>query len=401
MLRAIKIRLYPNSTQEVYISKLLGCYRLLYNSCLALKKQKYDEDKTSLNLKELGDFFHNDLTKNPEYLFLNEHNTKVLKQSIINLLDAYKLFFKKNGTGFPKFKSKRDNKQSCRFPIEAISKRNEYSTGKLTLTSDLKNIKFRCSDEYKEYLVKHKLNIKSATLTRTKSCKYYLSILIDGDLNKQLPETNNMIGIDLGIKSFVTTSNNESFENLKLKQNNEKKLTRLHRDLSRKAVGSNNRNKQRIKLSKFYEKLNNKKENYLHSVTNKLLNDNQVIVMENLNVSGMMKNHKLARSIQELSLHRFKSILDYKSNWYGRELVLVDQFYPSSKLCNSCGYKNDLLSLSDREWKCDGCGEIHDRDHNASLNILNEGKRIINNKIGSRTPELTLMKSMSLDNSLK
>jgi len=392
MLKAVKIRLYPNQQQEEYINKLLGCYRFVYNQCLALKKEKYNNEKLNYGLKELGDFFHNDLTKNSEYSFLNEHNTKVLKQSIINLLDAYKQFFQKKGTGFPKFKSRKDNKQSCRFPIDAISKRNEYGIGKLSLTKEIKNIKFRCSDEYKEYLIKHKSNIKSATLTRTKSGKYYLSILVDGDLNKTLSETNNMISIDLGIKSFVTTSNNDVFENLKLKRNNEKKLIRLHRDLSRKVIGSKNRNKQRIKLSKFYEKLNNKKENYLHSVTNKLLSENQTIIMEDLNVSGMMQNRKLSKSIQELSLHRFRSILEYKAGWYDRKLVFIDRFYPSSKLCSHCGYKNESLSLQDRTWKC-VCGIEHDRDHNAAMNILNEGQRII----GCRTSESTLTESKSLD----
>jgi len=403
MLKAVKIRLYPNKTQEIYINKLLGCYRFVYNQCLALKKQKYDENKTSLNLKELGDYFHNDLTKNQEYSFLNEHNTKVLKQSIINLLDAYKLFFQKNGTGFPKFKSRKDNKQSCRFPVEAISKCNDYSTGKLTLTTDLKNIKFRCSNECKNYLVKHKSNIKSATLTKTKSGKYFLSVLVDGDLNKDLPKTNNMVGIDLGIKTFVTTSNNETFENLRLKRTNEKILARLQRYVSRKQKGSRNRNKARIRLAKYYEYLNNVKENYLHEVTNKLLSENQTIIMETLNVSGMMKNHKLARSIQELSLYRFKSILEYKSVWCGRELIFIYQFYPSSKMCNVCKTKNESLSLSDRTWRCQ-CVAEHDRDHNASLNILNEGKRIMAGKttsIGCRTSESTLTERSPIGHSMK
>ena len=290
MLKAVKIKLYPNKAQEIYISKLLGCYRFVYNNCLALKKQKYDQENVNYSLKQLGDHFHNSLTKNPEFSFLNEHNTKVLKQSILNLLDAYKLFFKKNGTGFPKFKSKHNNKQTCRFPVEAISKRNDYQTGKITLTIDLKNITFRCSDKHKQYLHDNKQGIKSATLIRTKSGEYFLSILVDGNITKVLPAPKQqMIGIDLGIKSFITTSNCDVVENLKIKRTNQKKLNKLHRDLSRKAKGSNNRNKQRIKLAKFYQKLNNTKENYLHQVTNKLLNDNQVIVMEDLNVSGMIK----------------------------------------------------------------------------------------------------------------
>ena len=388
MLKAIKIRIYPNETQKVYIGKLLGSYRFVYNNCLALKKNKYIEDKSNLGLKELGGFLHNDLTKNPEYIWLQEHNTKVLKQSIMNLMEAYKRFFV-NGNGFPKFKSKHDNQHSCRFPLEAISKRNDYSTYKLTLTSDLKNIKFSCSEKYINYLVKHKEGIKSATLTKTKSDKYFLSILVDGDITNALNKPiNDIVGIDLGIKTFIVDSKGNEYENLKLKRNNEKKIAKLHRELSKKQKGSKNRGKSRIKLARLYEKLNNKKQEYLHSITNKLLNENQVIAIENLSVKGMMQNHKLSRSIQELSLYDFKSKLIYKANWYSRDIVEVGRYFASSKLCNECGYKNINLTLNDREWVCQ-CGVRHDRDLNAAINIENEGKKILNNKIPTRCGELT------------
>ena len=377
MLKAIKIRLYPNSDQEDYIANLLGSYRKVYNLALNYKKEAYDNDKTNINLKELGKEFHNNWTKSDEYFYLKEHNTKVLKQAIINMLDSYKRFFV-NKTGFPKFKSKHNTKQSCRFPINAISKKNNYESNKLTLTKQLKNIKFRTSDRYKRYLTKYKLGIKSATLTRTKSGNYYLSILVDGDLTKTLPKPNNdIIGLDLGIKDFIVTSEKTKFENIKVRRNNEKKLSKLNRKLSKKQKGSNNKNRARIKLAKYHEKLNNKKENYLHHIANQLLDENQVIVIENLNISGMMKNHKLARSIQELSLYRFKEILRYKSKWYGRDLIEIDRFYPSSKLCSSCGFKNNDLKLSDREWTCPKCKSVLDRDYNAAINIRNEGQRII------------------------
>jgi putative transposase len=388
MLKAIKIRLYPNNGQEIYINKLLGCYRFVYNKCLDIKIKKYTEEGVNYNLKDLGNYFHQDLSKNEDYNWLNEHNTKVLKQSIINLLDSYKRFFI-NGNGFPKFKSKHDNKLSCRFPSEAISKKNNYLTNKLTLTGELKNIKFKCSDEYAKYLDKHKSNIKSATLSKTKSGNYFLSILIDGDLNKTLNKTNNSVGIDLGIKDFIITSESEIFENIKIKRNNKNKLVKLNRSLSKKQKGSKNKNKARIKLARFHNKLNNKKENYLHHVVNTLLNENQVIVMENLNIKGMMKNHNLAKSIQELSLYRFKEILKYKAEWYGRDIIEIDRWFPSSKLCSNCGNKNNELKLKDREWTCTSCNTTHDRDVNAAINILNEGKRILNNKIPIRDGELT------------
>jgi putative transposase len=389
MLKAIKIRLYPNETQKVYINKLLGSYRFVYNNCLALKKDKYIEDKSNLGLKELGNYFHQELTKNPEYIWLQEHNTKVLKQSVINLLDSYKRFFI-NGNGFPKFKSKHDNQHSCRFPLEAISKRNDYSKYKLTLTSDLKNIKFGCSDKYVNYLTKHKEGIKSATLTKTKTGKYFLSILVDGDLEKILNKPiNDIIGIDLGIKTFIVDSKGNEYENIKIKRNNEKKLVKLHKELSRKEKGSKNRDKSRIKLANLYEKLNNKKQEYLHNISNKLLNENQVIVMEDLNIKGMMKNHNLSKSIQELSLYDFKSKLIYKADWYGRDIVEVDRYFASSKLCNCCGHKNTELKLNNREWKCDSCSTTHNRDLNAAINIEKEGRKILNNKIPIRCGKLT------------
>jgi putative transposase len=389
MLKAIKIRLYPNKTQEDYISKLLGSYRFVYNQCLALKKNKYLEDKSNLGLKELGFFFHSELTKNEEFSWLTEHNTKVLKQSIMNLMESYKHFFV-NGSGFPKFKSKHDNQHSCRFPFEAISKKNDYLNYKLTLTSNLKNIKFSCSEKYVSYLNKNREGIKSATLTKTKTGKYFLSILVDGDLRKELQKPiNDVVGIDLGIKTFIVSSDGKSYENIKLKINNKKKLAKLHRELSRKQKGSKNRDKSRIKLANLYEKLNNKKQEYLHSVTNTLLNENQVIAMEDLNIKGMMKNHHLARSIQELSLYDFKTKLIYKANWSNRIVIEVGRWFASSKLCNKCGYKNTELTLNDRDWICFSCGVKHDRDVNAAINIENEGRKILNNKIGHRLPELT------------
>ena len=393
MLKAVKIRLYPNKTQVNYINQLLGCYRLVYNKCLDRKKTAYMTDKSNYTLTHLGHYLHQELTKDPDYSFLTEHNTKVLKQAILNMLESYKRFFV-NGSGFPKFKSKHDNKQSCRFPEEAISGLNDYESGKLMLTKQLKDLHFRCSPEYKIYLNKHKTGIRSATLTKTKSGNYFLSILVDGSLDKQVQApVNDIVGIDLGIKDFIVCSDGKIYGNIKIKRNNEKMLVKLNRQLSKKTNGSNNKNKARIRLAKYQEHLNNIKENYLHRVTNQLINENQVISMESLDVKNMMSNHKLARSIQELSLYRFKSMLIYKANWYGRYVVEVDKWFPSSKLCSVCGYKNVDLTLSDREWTCPKCGTHHNRDFNASQNIKKEGQKII----GSRSPEFTLVDNHNTD----
>ena len=376
MLRAIKIRLYPNVTQAIQINRLLGCYRVVYNQCLARKINSYKENKVSENLSTLGQFVHHELLKDDNFIWLREQNTKVLKQAVNDMLSAYKNFFKQH-TGYPRFKSKKkDNKQSCRFELGAISKRNDYTTYKLSL-ANIKNIKFRCNKKYAEYLQKHKANIRQATLTKLPCGEYYLSILIDGDLTHKVKESHNIIGIDLGIKDFIVTSDGEVFDNLHFKKSESKKLIRIQKQLSRKKNNSNNRNKARIKLAKLYKRITDKKQYYLHQVSNYLIDENQVICMEDLNVSGMLRNHKLAGSIQELNFGEFKRMLEYKANWYGRKLIFVDRFYPSSKTCNHCGYINKKLKLSDRQWVCPNCGEIIERDYNAALNIRDEGIRLI------------------------
>lgn len=377
MLRAVKIRLYPNNTQEVQINKLLGCYRVVYNQCLARKINSYKENKVSETRTTLSKFYHHELIVNPDFIWLKEQNSKILKCAIADMLSAYNMFFKVHA-GFPKFKSKHDNKQSCRIEIGAISKRNVYTDYKLSL-GNIKNIKFRCNKKYAEYLQKHKGSIRQAALSKLPSGQYYLSILVDGCLtHKGLKDTVSTIGIDLGIKDFVITSEGEVFNNLHFKKNESNKIKRLQKQLSRKQKGSNNRNKARIKLAKQYKKINDKKQYYLHSVSNSLIDENQIICMEDLNVKGMLRNHKLAESIQEMNFGEFRRILEYKAKWYNRRIVFVNRFYPSSKTCNHCGYINKQLKLCDRQWICPECGQIIERDYNAALNILGEGLRIIN-----------------------
>lgn len=388
MLKAIKIRLYPNKNQEIKLNSLLGCYRFVYNQSLAFKKQRYDNDKQNTSLSDLGKFFHGELRN--EYDWLKEHNTKVLKQSIINLEQAYKNFFKQ-GNGFPKFKSKHDE-QKVRFPQEAVSSKTfDEESSRLNLTKTINGLKFECSDRDKQYLYKNKSGIKSVTIIKTKSGKYFASILIDGDLLRTMNQpTNNSVGIDLGIKTLLTLSNGETIDNPKWITSNEKKLKRLQKQLSKKQKGSNNRAKAKLKLAKAHEKIKNQKSDYLHNITTKIINENQVIVLEDLNVSGMMKNRKLAKSIQQLGLYELRRQLKYKANWYGREVLFIDRFHPSSKKCSGCGNKKEDLTLKDREYICYNCGLVIDRDLNASLNIEIEGLRLYNEKIkkiGQRLPE--------------
>ena len=266
MLRAVKIRLYPNKTQEQILKRVLGCYRFVYNQMLAQKQNAYKTDKTNLKVTDLSKYFHGTLLKDEQYAWLKEQNTKVMKQAIRQMDGAYQKFFKQH-TGFPRFKAKKD-KQSALFPYEAISKRNTCETRHISLTTPLKNIKFRCSDLYFSRLQKYNKKIRSATLSKTKSGNFFLSILIemeDTEL-KKFEHTNEQVGIDLGVKDFVITSDGEVFENKHFFKKEEKQIKKLQRQLSKKVKGSNNRKKAQHKIAKLFERITNKKDAYIHYV---------------------------------------------------------------------------------------------------------------------------------------
>ena len=394
ILRATKIRLYPNKTQEQTLNKVLGCYRFVYNQMLALKQEAYNRDKSNLGLCELSKYFHGELLKDEQYAWLKEQNTKVMKQAIRQMLSAYDGFFKL-GKGFPKFKSKHDN-NSALFPCEAISKSNTFETKHISLTKSLKNIKFHCSNLYFERLQRYKDNIKSATLSKTKSGKFYLSVLMSMNEEefKQFSHTNNRVGIDLGVKDFVITSDGEVFKNKHFFKESEDKIKKLQRQLSKKVKGSNNRDKVRIKIAKEFEHLTNQRVDYIHNVVNSLLRTYDYIFMEDLNVQGMLKNHKLSKAIQELGFYAFKNILKNKAMLNDKFVIEVDRWFASSKTCHKCGYVYKGLTLGEREWTCPICGEHHDRDLNAAVNILIEGNKIL---VGSRTTELTLVDYPTMD----
>lgn len=374
MLKAIKIRIYPNSVQKDFISKQLGCCRLIYNKLLDYKKTQYKEYKQNTSLSQLGKYLTN-LKKQDEYLFLNDVYAMCLAQTMQDLLKAYDNFFKLH-KGYPKFKSKKDTKQSCRFTNLIFRGKKKINGNRITLIKQLTNILFKCSRKEEIYLNHNEKYIHSVTLTKTSTNKYYLSILIDYNII-QKEKLDTVIGLDLGIKDFIVDSNRNRYENRHFYKNQEKKLKKLQQQLSKKQKGSNNRNKLKIKLAKVHEKISNQRNTYLHQITSKLVNENQIICIEDLNVKGMMSNHKLAKSIQELSLYEFRRQLEYKCRWYGRQLIIIDRFYPSSKTCHNCGYIYKDLKLSNREWICPHCGKEIDRDYNASLNILDNGLKQI------------------------
>ena len=393
MLRAVKIRLYPNKQQEVEFNKLLGCYRFVYNHMLDYKMTAYKEAKQNLAITDLSKHFHRELLQDENFSWLKEQNTKVMKQAIRQMLTAYDNFFN-NHRGYPKFKLKKES-QTALFPLEAISRNNTFETRHITLTKTFKNIPFRCSKLCWNRLRNFRDAIRSATLTKTKSGKYELSVLVEFPNEEfvKFKQTGLSVGVDLGVKDFAVTSDGEVFENKHFSGINEKKMSRLQRQLSKKQLGSNNRNKVRRKIAKLSEHITNQKDAYIHEVVNALLSNYDIVCMENLNISGMLKNHHIARAVQEVGMYKFKSILEYKAFVNGKTVVEVDRFYPSSKLCHNCGYKYERLSLAEREWTCPKCGTKHKRDENAAVNILSEGLRII----GSRTPEYKPVENPTVD----
>lgn len=363
MLKAYKYRIYPTADQKVLLNKTFGCCRFIYNRMLDLKKQAYEKDKTNISTYDLI----KEITQlKKQFDWLKEPSNICLQKAVFNLGTAFDNFFRevKKGNkkqGFPKYKNKHKN-NSCKYDlnIHIYQDINKIKIPKIGL------IKTRFDRQPKSVL-------KSITISKSPTNKYYASCVYEtGEVIPAKPEItkHDAVGIDLGLKDFAILSNGEKILNPRFYKEVDHKIKRLQYFESRKKKGGNRRKRIRNKINSLYERKHNLTINFIHHTANSILSKNQTIVIENLNTSGMMKNHCLAKSISEVSWAEFVRVLTYKSEWYGKNLLRIGRFEPSSKTCSCCGYVLDHLSLSTRTWTCPECGAVHDRDHNAATNIL-------------------------------
>ena len=355
-----KFRIYPNKTQACLIHRTLGCARFVYNHFLAVRRDEWQANHKSVSYVQTSQLL-TDLKKREETAWLKEVDSMALQESLRNLDRAYQNFFKLH-TGYPRFKSKHARSQSYRTRNQGDGIRIEGKRIKLPKIGLVKIKQSRVFDG----------RILSATVSRAASGKYFVSLCVETDKESLMkPNRGGQVGIDVGLKEFYTDSNGNTVANPRILRRLSRKLAREQKRLSRKLPKSKNRERQRIRVACIHEKIANIRKDFLHQVTTRLVRENQTIAVEHLNVQGMLKNHKLAKAIADVSWSEFFRQLEYKTELHGGELLKVDTFYPSSQTCHVCGYQNPLTkNLRVREWDCPQCGAHHDRDGNAAKNIL-------------------------------
>ena len=362
MKKALKYRIYPNKTQQALLQATFGCCRFVYNKTLDIRKTAYETDKTKLSKFDL-------IKKIPqlkeEYPWLRDVPHVCLPQAVDNMDRAYQNFFK-SGKGYPKFKTKHRSRQSCKFMVPKCAVLQDISRLKL---SKLGLVKYKKDREFSGLL-------RHIVVTQESDGKYYASCLVEMGVEAPEPQpvdASTAVGVDLGLKDVIVTSDGHKIPNPRFYATIDRRIARLQKHESRKQKGSKRRARIRLKINKLYVKKRNLIKNYIYHIAKTLLRESQTLVMENLNIVGMVKNHKLAKSIQNICWGELRRVLEYKSKWLGHNLIFIDRWAPSTKTCSHCGFHNSTLTLSDRSWVCPGCGTHHDRDVNAAINIKRMG----------------------------
>ena len=373
MYKAYRFRLYTTTNQIELIHKTFGCTRVVYNHYLEKQKALYDEGKDSLSCFDMIKDLKN---LQVERSYLKEVDSCSLRCSLFNLEDAFKRWYKGQGE-YPKFKGKYNSKRSYRTNcISSTYKDKTYQSIEVDLKRHiiklpkLKEVSIKGYRDL-EYLPGRIIN---ATIEQASTLKYYVSVLVEEDDVYTKLKPRKIIGIDLGIKDIVITSDNEKIENPRLIEKYEKRIKRCARELSRRVKGSNNYNKTKKKLAVLHQKLKNARRYFIHQITKKLVIENDIIVTESLKLKDMIEEKRLSKQLTNVSLGDFCRVLEYKAKIYGKKYIKIDSYYPSSQECSRCGYKNEKVKdLSVRSWICPECGSYHDRDYNASYNIMFEG----------------------------
>ena len=363
--KAVKVQIYPRESDKELLAKHFGVRRFIFNKFLGIRNKEYLENSRTLGYYGCSALV-TQMKKDPEFAWLREVNSQSIQAALKDLDGAFDRFFRKIAK-FPRFKSKHDLRQSFKVPQHF-----EVDWEAKTLKIPKFKTKFKFKGQYHGELRK----INSITISKNASGKYFASIQGEFEI-EQKESSGEIIGVDLGIKSLLIDSNGTEIKNERFLRKHLKRIKYLQRQMSKKKKGSCSRNKARIKFAKQHQKVINQRSNYLHQVSSKLINDNQVICLEDLSVKNMVKNHKLAQAISDVSWGSLVSMLKYKAAWHNRQVIQIDRFYPSSKTCSSCNHLMDSMDLSVREWDCPSCGTHHDRDINAAKNILRQGLNIM------------------------
>ena len=388
MMKGLNIRIYPNVRQTRFIERTFGCTRFVYNKVLGMKKELWEDYRLSFNpkIKSLKEEWH----------FLKTVSAQSICNSYNDCMNSFKNFFNaksgktNNQQNFPKFKKKGKCRDSFRIGCTYPSKLKEPNTGDIRIINR-NHIKIPSLGivQFANYndLDWKSVHINNITISKSHCGNYYASICVEMEETEYKEPKFYVTGFDLGLKDFAIFDDGTVIENPKYYRKTENKLAKEQRKLSKCIFGSKGYKKQKLKVAKLHEKVKNQRKDFQHKISTRIVNENQVIVSEDLNVKGMLKNHNLAKSIQDASFSSFCNMIKYKSEQKHRIYLKLDRFFPSSKLCHHCGYKYTGLKLDERFWICPICGEKLDRDENAAINILNEGLRILKEKYPDGTGE--------------